>query len=102
MLGKYAPQLVKKLGLTFPLLSDPGCNVLGSFGILFNLPTPMVEVYKGFGIDLERFNGESSWQLPLPGRMIVNPDGMVKNVELSTDHTERPEPEDTVKLLRAL
>ncbi len=102
MLGKYSSQLVNKLGLTFPLLSDPGSNVLETFGILFTLPPAMVAVYKGFGIDLERFNGESSWQLPLPGRIIVGQDGLVKNIELSTDHTERPEPADTVNLLRAL
>jgi len=102
MLRKYAPQLVKKLGLTFPVLSDQGSKVLETFGILFTLPPAMVEVYKGVGIDLERFNGESSWQLPLPGRMIVGQDGLIKNIELSTDHNERPEPADTVNLLQTL
>lgn len=102
MLSKYTPQLVNKLGLTFPVLSDPGSKVLETFGVQFTLSPAMIEVYKGFGIDLERFNGESSWQLPLPGRMIVNQNGFVKNIELSTDHTERPEPADTVKLLQAL
>jgi peroxiredoxin len=102
MLRKYTPQLVKKLGLNFPVLSDPGSKVLETFGILFTLPPAMVEIYKGFDTDLERFNGESSWQLPLPCRMIVNQEGLVKNIELSTDHNERPEPTDTVKLLQAL
>ena len=102
MLTKYAPQMINKLGLTFPVLSDPGSKVMETFGILFTLPAAMVEIYKGFGIDLERFNGENSWQLPLPGRIIVDQEGLVRNVELSTDHTDRPEPADTVEFLKNL
>ncbi len=102
MLVKYAPQLINKLGLTFPVLSDPGSKVMEQLGVLFTLPDAMIEVYKGFGIVLERFNGESSWRLPLPGRIITDKNGVVRNLELSTDHTERPEPIETVAILKAL
>ena len=102
MQTKYAPQLVKKLGLEFPLLSDPGSRVLERLGVLFPLPEEMITIYKGFGIDLERFNGDANWRLPLPGRIIVDRDGTVRNVEFSTDHTERPEPADSVAFLRSL
>jgi len=102
MLNKYAPQLVNKLGLSYPVLSDPGSKVMAEWNILFTLPAPMIEVYKGFGIDLERFNGEDSWQLPLPGRIIIDQNGVVKNIELSTDHTERPEPVETIEVLKSL
>lgn len=100
MLVKYAPQLVNKLKLTFPVLSDPGSTVLKQLGLVHQLPDELIEVYTGFGIDLERFNGEEIWQLPLPGRIIVNRDGVVTNVSLTTDHTERPEPAETVSLLK--
>ena len=102
MLSKYAPQLVNKLGLTFPVLSDPGCKVMAAWGILFTLPPAMIEVYQGFGIDLQRFQGDDSWQLPLPGRIIIDQQGIVRNVELSTDHSDRPEPTDTLQVLQAL
>lgn len=100
MATKYTPQLVNKLGLTFPVLSDPGSQVLESLGVVFKLEDAMIEVYKGFGIDLERFNNEDSWRLPLPGRVIIDKDGIVQNIELSTDHTERPEPMDTIEILK--
>lgn len=102
MLVKYAPQLVSKLNLTFPLLSDPGSQILQRLGVVHTLPDDLIEVYKGFGIDLERFNGESDWRLPLPGRIIVDKVGVVRNVSLTTDHTERPEPVETVALLKSL
>jgi peroxiredoxin len=102
MLNKYAPQLVNKLGLTFPVLSDPDSKTMGQLGLLFKLPDEMIEIYQGFGIDLPRFNGEDSWQLPLPGRIIIDQSGTVKDVNLSTDHTDRPEPSDIIDVLAKL
>ncbi len=76
MIKKYTPQLTSKLGLTFPVLSDPGSKFLNQLGLVFELETAMVAIYKEFGIDLERFNGEDLWRLPLPGRIIVDKTGL--------------------------
>lgn len=102
MIGKYTPQLVGKLGLTYPVVSDPGSKILEQLGVVFDLEEAIVEIYKGFGIDLERFNGEMRWRLPLPGRIIVDREGIVRDVELSTDHVERPEPTDAVEILKKM
>lgn len=102
MLVKYTPQLIHKLNLGFPVLSDPGQLFLEQLGVVFSLPDDLIEIYKGFGIDLERFNGEKIWRLPLPGQIIVDRDGVVRNVELHTDHTQRPEPAEALKLLKKL
>ena len=97
MLGKYAPQLVHKLNLEFPILSDPGQLFLEQLRVVFSLPAELIEIYKGFGIDLERFNGDKIWRLPLPGQIIVDRDGLVQNVDLYVDHTQRPEPAETAR-----
>ncbi len=102
MLVKYAPQLVHKLNLGFPILSDPGQLFLEKLRVVFSLPADLIEIYKGFGIDLERFNGEKVWRLPLPGQIIVDRDGVVRNVDLYTDHTQRPEPTEALQLLKKL
>lgn len=102
MVSKYTPQLVNKLGLTFPVLSDFRSEILEQLGVVYELEESMVEIYKGFGIDLDRFNGEDRWRLPLPGRIILDTNGVVKNIELSTDHADRPEPTETLEILRAL
>ena len=88
MLVKYAPQLVHKLNLGFPILSDSGQLFLEQLRVVFSLPAELIEIYKGFGIDLERFNGEKIWRLPLPGQIIVDRDGVVRNVDLYIDHTQ--------------
>lgn len=102
MLTKYAPPLVNKLGLKFPILSDPGNQYADQLGVVFNLAPQLVEIYKGWGIDLDRYNGPDQWRLPLPGRIIIDRDGRVLDVELHTDHTHRPEPAKTLTLLQAL
>ena len=102
MQAKYSTRLAHKLGLEFPVLSDPGSSYLTTLGAMFPVPATLVQIYQGFGIDLERFNGDPRWQLPLPGRIIVDRLGVVRNVEFFTDHTERPEPLETLVLLDQL
>ena len=98
-LEEYSKQIVKKLNLTFPVLSDYGNQVAAKFGLVFTLPSDLQQVYKGFGIDLERYNGNSNWTLPMPGRFIVDPLGMVIHAEVDSDYTSRPEPSDIWKIL---
>ena len=102
MKQKYAGNLITKLGLTFPLLLDPDNLLAKQFRMVFKLPDPLKEVYQGFGIDLERFNGNDNWELPLPGRFVIDRDGTVIDAALHPDHTQRPEPEVTLEILRNL
>lgn len=98
-LEKYSKQIVKKLNLSFPVLSDPGNKVAAQFGLVFTLPTDLQQVYKDFGIDLERFNGNSNWTLSMPGRFVVNQQGRVISAEVHPDYTCRPEPSDILNVL---
>jgi len=102
MLPKYAGPLVSKLGLTYPLLSDPGSSYLDQLRVMFDLPAELIDIYRDFGIDLERFNGDNRWRLPLVGRIVVARHGLVKNAAFFADHTERIEPETSIALLRSL
>ena len=85
-----------------PVLADIGNGLASRLGLTFTLPAPLIEVYRGFGIDLERFNGDDSWQLPLPGRFILDRNGIIDDVEVHPDYTVRPEPDETVARLRRL
>lgn len=80
--------------LSFPILSDKGNEVAHAFGLRFNLPAELIEVYKGFGNDLAVVNGEPSWTLPIPGRYVVGSDGVIAYAEVNPDYTTRPEPSD--------
>jgi peroxiredoxin len=102
MQQKYAENLTRNLGLGFPLLLDPDNLLARQFRLVFKLPDSLKEVYLGFGIDLERFNGNPDWELPLPGRFVIDRDGTVVDAALHPDYTHRPEPEETLEILKRL
>ena len=98
-LEKFSRQIVKKHELTFPVLSDLGNQVAEQFGLKFAFPGYLQELYRGFGLELPRYNGDDSWTLPLPARFVIAPDGFIRDAEANADYTLRPEPEQTLKAL---
>lgn len=101
-LEKYSKQVSGKHNLTFPVLSDRENKVASLFRIVFELPKDLVEVYRKFGIDLERFNGNDLWTLPMAGRYIVDKGGIIIDAQIDPDYKIRPEPEDIVRILKTL
>ena len=91
-LEKYTRQMAKKHHLTYSVLMDQDNGIAAQFGLKFKLPDDLREVYTKFGIDLERFNGSDAWTLPLPGRFILERNGIIQDVQVDPDYTKRPEP----------
>ena len=86
--------------MTFEILSDPGNEVARRYGLTFTLPEDLQEIYMKFNIDLEKYNGDDSWTLPLPARLIIDGDGIIRYAAINADYTVRPEPEETMAALR--
>ena len=99
---EYLRQMAKKHGITFKMLTDHGNKVAEKFGLVHTLPDYLKELYINFGIDLERYNGDDSWTLPIPARFIINGDALIRSVDANPDYTARPEPGDTLRLLKEM
>ena len=91
---------VRQNELGFPILSDTHNDVAAAFGLRFELPDYLVDLYKGLKNDLPTFNGDPSWTLPMPGRFVIGQDGTILYAEVNPDYTRRPEPEDMLPALR--
>ena len=102
LLPKYSKQVEKNNGLGYDILSDEGNDVAAKFGLKFAFPDYLIEVYKGFGADFKRFNGDDSWTLPMPARYVVGRDGIVITADFDPDYTVRPEPQKTVDDLKRI
>lgn len=100
-LEKYSRQVVKKHDLSFSVLGDRGNAVASQFGLTHTLPDPLKELHTKWGMNLERFNGDRSWTLPLPGRFIMDRHGVIIHVDVHPDYTKRPEPTDIVRILKS-
>jgi len=86
--------------LGFPILSDTHNDVAAAFGLRFELPDYLVDLYKGLKNDLPTFNGDPSWTLPMPARYVIGQDGTILYAEVNPDYTRRPEPEAMLPALR--
>ena len=101
-LEMFSKELQKKLKLDFDILYDQHNRVATQFSLTFALPEELKGVYQKFGLDLARFNGDDSWTLPMPARFIIDTQSVIRYAQADPDYTVRPEPEETVKILREL
>jgi peroxiredoxin len=91
---------VRQNKLSFPILSDVKGKVGAAFGLRFNLPDYLVELYKQLKNDLPTFNDDPSWTLPMPARYVIGQDGLILYSEVNPDYTRRPEPADMIPVLQ--
>ncbi len=99
---KFSRRIAREKNLSFPVLSDEGNEVAGQFGLVFELPEYLRSKYKELGADLERFNGEDSWTLPMPARYLIGSDRTIHWADVNPDYMQRPEPRETLEALRDL
>ena len=93
--------MAKNEKLQFEVLSDVGNKVARDFGLEFSLSEDLRPVYRQFGIDLEKINGDQSYELPIPATYIVDQTGIICHAFVDVDHTKRLEPSEIVEILRA-
>ena len=93
----------EKSKLAFPVLSDVGLNTARAFGVAFELPEALLNLYADFDHPLEHFNGmEGSKELPLPATFVIRADRTIAYVHAEADCTRRSEPLEVLNLVREL
>ena len=98
----YSRELIKEKQYSFEFLSDTGNKVAKTFGLVYTLPDDLRQLYLKFGIDLEKYNGDETWTLPIPARYLIDQTGTIRYVKADPDYTVRPEPEDTLAALKEI
>ena len=94
--------LIQDKNLSFELVSDPGNRVAKKFGLVYQIPEDLKQLYLKFGINLESSNNDDSWTLPIPARYIVDRDAVIRYAEADPDYTVRPDPQHTIEALKSL
>ena len=93
---------LEKNPLEYDVLSDSCNQYADALRIRFKLPGYLVEFYQNGGIDLPNFNGDDSWTLPMPARLVIDQTGTIKFAEANPDYTRRPEPLETLEVLKQI
>ena len=99
-LERYTRSLHKKLNLTFDILTDLHLKTAEQFRLVFVLPDYLRDLYKSFSNALDRFHDESEYRLPMPARYMIDRTEIIRAADVNADYTVRPEPSETVRLLR--
>ena len=96
-LPDFARAWVEEDGIDFDVLLDLGLGVARDYGLTFSLPGDLRALYtSAMNIDLVRFNGDESWELPIPATFVVDPAGTIVFASADPDYTVRPEPAEVV------
>jgi peroxiredoxin len=99
---RYTRSVHQKLNLTFDILTDLHFKVAVQFRLVFLLPDYLRQLYKSFGNSLDRFHDDSEYRLPMAARYVIDQGGIIRAAEVNADYTIRPEPSETVEILRTL
>jgi len=91
---------VEQNALEFDALSDVGNRVARSFGLVYALPDELRAVLISNNKALPMFNGDDSWELPVPATYVIGRDGRVVLASVQIDYRQRLAPEEIVAALQ--
>lgn len=86
----------QKNELAFPVLSDSALQAATAFGVAFEMPPALVELYSRAGNDLPVLNGNGRWVLPVPATYVIDRDGRIAYAHVDADYRDRAEPADVL------
>jgi peroxiredoxin len=87
----------------FHVLVDEDMSISNAFGLTYTMPEYLSTLYKTvFRNDLSVINASGTWQLPIPARFVITPDGTIADVKADPDYRYRPDPSNTLDTLKKM
>ena len=86
----------EKNELAYPVLSDSSLTAATGFGIAFEMPQALIDLYRKAGNDLPVLNGNGRWVLPLPATYVIGRDGRIAFAHIEADYRLRAEPAEVI------
>jgi peroxiredoxin len=96
--GSYAV----KSELPFPILSDMDLGYSLSLGLVFWVGAEIRRLYEDVGVELEKYQGNQGYFLPMAAKFVVGRDGLVTARQVNIEFRERMAPEAIIAALQAL
>jgi peroxiredoxin len=85
----------------FPILTDMDGGYALEANLLFWVGEEKRDAMKAGGFDIEPYQGNETWMLPISATFIVGKDGLVKSRFIDPDYRHRMEIDDLLAALRA-
>jgi len=98
---QYSAALRAYADAPFPVLTDLDNGYALSINLAFWVGDEKREAMKESGFDIEPYNGNDSWMLPVPATFVVGRDGLVKARHIDPDYRRRMELDAIVEAVAA-
>lgn len=96
-----AKETAQSNDLDIVALHDKDNQVAKSYGILFDLPSPIVPMYRD-RLKLPEANGNDQMALPLAATYVIDSKGKITYAFLDADYKKRAEPSDVVAAVQSV
>ena len=90
---------IQKTHASFSIVQDKGYTIMTAYRVNYVLDEGTVTKYKGFGIDLNKGNGNTDHVLPVPATYVINQSGKITFVHFNKDYTKRASVKDILQVL---
>lgn len=90
----------EKNALAFPVLSDSSLAAARAFGLAFDMPAELIDLYQQFGNDLPTLNANGQWALPIPATYVFDAQGQVCYRHVDADYRVRAEPAEILTMIK--
>jgi peroxiredoxin len=90
----------EKNELAFEVLSDSDLHAANGFGIAFDMPQELIDLYSSVGHDLPQTNGNGRWALPVPATYVIDREGIIRYANVDADYRNRAEPSDVLSHIK--
>ncbi len=88
---------IDKTKATFSVIYDKDRSIMKNWKVAYSLSDDMKVKYKGYGMDLEKQQGD--WMLPVPATYVVGKDCKIEFVHFDENFQKRAEVADILKVL---
>jgi peroxiredoxin len=92
--------LIEKQELAFEVCSDIDNIFAKKIGLVFRVDDDLLGVYHTFGIDLDKAQGNTKKEIPIPATYVIDEKGVVLLAYVNTDYTKRLDPLIAVEALK--
>ena len=92
---------VEKTQASFSIIPDKGYAIMKLYKVNYTVDEKMMGKLKGYGIDLEKNNGNTDHVLPVPATYIIGKNGKLIYVHFDSDYTKRPSVIELLGVIKA-
>jgi peroxiredoxin len=87
--GENINKTIGKTHASFSIIQDKGYTIMKAYGVNYVVDPEMYAKLKGYGVDLEKNNGNTDHVLPVPATYVINRSGKIVYVHFDKDYTKR-------------